>query len=114
MTNTSCTQLAELEKVGFRFPECFGQSRHPFLDEKGHPRDPRTIGFGPCTIGGGTEALCLESGRFRIIVLSGDGCGIPETADWAESLINVDVDANEPHGYDLLCMTGQEWKQMCA
>lgn len=114
VTNTSYTQLAELEEAGFHFPECLGQSRHPFLDEKGQPRDPRTIGFEPCTIGGGTDALCLEFGRFRIIVLSEDGCGIPETVDWAETLISVDVDASGPNGYDLLCMTGQEWKYMCA
>lgn len=104
--------LATLENAGFKFPEAFGKSRHPFLDNNGHPRDPRLVGFEPCTIGGGCEALSLEHGRFRIILIEESGCGMPATEDWEEALINVDVDACEPNGYDLICLTGTEWHSL--
>lgn len=111
METMNVAVLATLRKVGFTFPECLGQSLHPFLDESGQPRDPRLVGFEPCTTGGGNNALCMETGRFRIILTSDCG-GIPTIEEWETALINIDVDASEAHGYDLLCITGQEWKQI--
>lgn len=107
-------EMATLEEAGFTFPECFGKSRHPFLDDAGQTRDPRLIGFAPCTLGGGSPALSFELGRFCITLIGGDGCGIPATEEWQDALVNVDVDRYEANGYDLICMTGQEWKKMCS
>lgn len=108
------TALATLEQEGFKFPESFGLTRHPFLDDDGQPRDPATVGFEPCTVGGGTPALELEFDRFRLILLSDCGCGVPETAEWETAEIHVEVDPYGPEGYDLISMSGLEWKQMCS